>query len=354
MEITSTAPGRICLFGEHQDYIGFPIIAAAIDRTIRIKGSLTQGSTIHLDLPDLQQNLTFNTQHITYDSPRDYLKSTVRVLQKKQLYKEFKIKARIEGDIPIQAGTSSSSALVVAWTGFLLAAAHQYKGLKATPSEFGELAYLAEVEEFSESGGRMDQYTSAIGGIVHLDFHQQMKVTPLPAGIHEFVLGDSQEPKDTQKTLKRIRTAYEAGFTQLSPLIPYELTPESIQPHLPKLSTELQPYIRSAITNHHITNQAKAELEKKAPDASKIAHLMNQLQILLREDLKISTPKLNRLIDVSMKAGALSAKINGSGEGGCMFAFCPGKQQEVAEAIRQAGGKPYIINIGPGLNVKTL
>nr|MDO8116777.1 galactokinase family protein [Candidatus Sigynarchaeota archaeon] len=27
----SFAPGRICLFGEHQDYLNFPVIAASID-----------------------------------------------------------------------------------------------------------------------------------------------------------------------------------------------------------------------------------------------------------------------------------------------------------------------------------
>jgi len=28
------APGRICFFGDHQDYLGLPVIAATIDRYI--------------------------------------------------------------------------------------------------------------------------------------------------------------------------------------------------------------------------------------------------------------------------------------------------------------------------------
>ena len=28
-EIAVSSPGRICLFGEHQDYLGLPVIAAA-------------------------------------------------------------------------------------------------------------------------------------------------------------------------------------------------------------------------------------------------------------------------------------------------------------------------------------
>ena len=35
-KITSTAPGRICLFGDHQDYLKLPIIACAINRYIKL------------------------------------------------------------------------------------------------------------------------------------------------------------------------------------------------------------------------------------------------------------------------------------------------------------------------------
>ena len=36
MEIST--PGRICLFGEHQDYLGLPVIAMAISLRVRIVG----------------------------------------------------------------------------------------------------------------------------------------------------------------------------------------------------------------------------------------------------------------------------------------------------------------------------
>ena len=38
-QVISKAPGRVCLFGDHQDYLGLPIIACAIDRFIEIQGS---------------------------------------------------------------------------------------------------------------------------------------------------------------------------------------------------------------------------------------------------------------------------------------------------------------------------
>jgi mevalonate kinase len=54
---------------------------------------------------------------------------------------------------------------------------------------------------------------------------------------------------------------------------------------------------------------------------------------------------LNELCRVSIKAGAYGAKQMGAGGGGCMVAVCPGKQQEVAKAIEEAGGKAWIFNI---------
>ena len=37
-QLISKAPGRVCLFGDHQDYLGLPIIACAINRFVEIHG----------------------------------------------------------------------------------------------------------------------------------------------------------------------------------------------------------------------------------------------------------------------------------------------------------------------------
>jgi len=36
--LSVSAPGRICLFGEHQDYLGLPVITVAINLRIAIEG----------------------------------------------------------------------------------------------------------------------------------------------------------------------------------------------------------------------------------------------------------------------------------------------------------------------------
>ena len=358
--IKSQAPGRICLFGEHQDYMNLPVIAAAIDLAIFIEGETAGGNDIHLDLEDMKRKLSFRTDDIQYLDERDYLKSSVNLLKRKSLFKDQGITASIRGNIPIQAGTSSSSALVVAWLGFLLQASAAPKKMNVPPVDVGELAYLAEVVEFGESGGRMDQYASAAGGIVHIDFSQNMEVTPLPYNdkVGQFVLGDSLQPKDTQKTLKRIRGGQEQGLRELKAFLPIDRNGDVVldkaREYFGNISAAARPYLEAVLENHSITNKAKIALSRETVDAEEIASLMNRHHDILRGKLNISTPKIEAMIEKSLAAGALSAKINGSGEGGCMFALCPGKQEEVAEAIRSAGGEPHIINIGPGLQTEVL
>jgi len=173
----------------------------------------------------------------------------------------------------------------------------------------------------------------------------------------EFVLGDSGEPKDTLKTLARLNYAQKEGLRQLMKAADIrecrELTPDHARDFLKAVDRDWREYALAAVENHWITREAKQALLSSHPDTDFLAGLMNQLQRLLRDKLRVSTPRLNAMIDAGLEAGALAAKINGSGEGGCMFAWCPGKREAVMEAIRRAGGRAMAIDIGPGLRVST-
>jgi len=54
------------------------------------------------------------------------------------------------------------------------------------------------------------------------------------------------------------------------------------------------------------------------------------------------------MINAALNAGAYGAKINGSGGGGCMFAYAPSNPEEVKEAIIKAGGQAYIVTVDVG------
>ncbi len=96
------------------------------------------------------------------------------------------------------------------------------------------------------------------------------------------------------------------------------------------------------------------ELNKKYLDHDRIGFLLNQHHSILRDHLNISTPKIEAMIDSANEAGAVGCKINGSGGGGCMFAYAPGNASKVADAIESVGGKAFLINADEGTKIVTL
>ena len=74
-EITVSAPGRLCLLGEHQDYLGLPILAAAINKRIYIKGKKRKDFLFRIQLPDIDEKEEFLLEkELIYRKKRDYLK----------------------------------------------------------------------------------------------------------------------------------------------------------------------------------------------------------------------------------------------------------------------------------------
>ena len=72
----------------------------------------------------------------------------------------------------------------------------------------------------------------------------------------------------------------------------------------------------------------------------------------LRDRLGISTPKLESLIEGCKKFGALGGKLNGSGGGGTMIAYAPGREADAAAAINVRGGKAYVVRQSRGATIE--
>ena len=108
--------------------------------------------------------------------------------------------------------------MCVAWAKLLLSIAGDER--QDNPEEIAYLAYLAEVEEFGEPGGMMDQNSSAMGGVICVDFMPEFRITKLPARFGAFVLGDSLQEKDTKKTLARIRYGVQSAVEKVKANMP--------------------------------------------------------------------------------------------------------------------------------------
>ncbi len=349
-----SAPGRICLFGEHQDFLGLSVIACAIDLDIRITGTPRDDTVFAIEMPDLDLRDEFDaSQTVAYHGNRDYIRSATNVVNRDGLDFHRGFDCEIRGTIPINAGASSSSALTVAWVSFSWAT--QTGALPERREAIARLAHLAEVVEFGEPGGMMDHYASAVGGLLYIDCREPITVERLPARLDGFVLGDSLQPKDTTGILGTSRRAVEAGLAVLRNRIDdfdFRTTSlEEVEPYLGEMPEESRKRIVANFHNREICREACELLNTEAPDPKRLGDLLYAHHEHLRDGIGVSTPKIDGMLEAAMQAGALGGKVNGSGGGGTMFAWAPGRQQEVKEAIDEAGGRGIIVTPREGVTM---
>ena len=349
------APGRVCLFGEHSDYLGLDVIAAAIDMAIELVATPRDDNLIHIEYSDLDERDEFSLDSdIEYHSRRDYVRSSFNVMRRKGYEPTHGWNLNVSGNIPIAAGLSSSSALTV---GVIMAVA-EMTGKKLSKEDVALTAYDAEVTEFGESGGTMDHYASAVGGIIHVDMESK-KVTKLQAKLDSIVIGDSGEKKkDTVGDLRYIRTTVEKEYEAIRRRITtfdHRKTPaNAIYELTGRKPSKESTMAEATLRNRDLTYRALKLLSESSPDPSTLGEMLQEHHEILRDDLNRSTPKIEKMIKAARGAGALGCKINGSGGGGSMLAYASGREKEVTSAIQLAGGTTYITKFGKGASLTTI
>ncbi len=352
MPVTASTPGRICLFGEHQDYLGLPVIAAAISLRIQLTAHRTPNPEIQLHLPDVnsEEQFAFDGTPLPYPRERDYFRSAINVLLREGFTFSAGIEGDVHGNIPINSGTSSSSALLVTWLNVLTQLADTPRSL--APMQLAELAYAAEVLEFGEPGGMMDHYATAVGNVIYLESQPVIHLQKLRPALGAFVLGDSGEPKDTVGILGRTKYSLLGILSRLNTVNPgFSLHHSGVtqaaefKDILTKTEYQL---LKGQLINRDILREALTVLQSEVMDHIRLGQLLTDHQAILRDALHISTPKIDRMLNAALNAGAQGGKINGSGGGGCMFAYAPENPERVAEAIEREGGKAYIVTVDEG------
>jgi galactokinase len=351
-DIKVSAPGRVCLFGEHQDYLGLPVIAAAINLRIGVEARLRPDSLFVLSMPDTGEKIEINpNSDQAYAHHRDYLRSAVNVLRRKGLSWQNGCDIVMRGNIPINAGVSSSSAMVIMWLKFLLETCTSCAAY--TPEDLARWGYETEVLEFKDPGGMMDHYCAALGGVLCIDTIPPFAAENVAVKLSGIVLGHSLEPKATLETIRSTRQDVAEGITALRNLMPHfglASTPlEEVDTVLSSLPSNPARRLRANLINRDLTIQAYYALSNG--NMLEFGALLSAHHAQLRDGLGLSTPKIERMMEASIAVGALGGKINGSGGGGCMFAYAPGCEEAVAEAIRREGGVPYIVEVDEGARI---
>lgn len=365
MSIRVRAPGRICLFGEHQDYLGFPIIAAAIDRYIFMESKPNSEPSFHILMQDLQKEMKLplnSIAELTYESKRDYLRSAYNVLKRRGLKwgdeanKGYEIK--LFGNIPINAGASSSSAMIIAWLSLLSYLANK----PVSPQEIATLGYQSEVAEFGEAGGMMDHFTSALGGLIYMQTAPEFK----PKSIsnyqknfeQSFILIDSMEKKNTVDDLRRVKNNALESFTRISTIFPsfnkYTTQLNEIEPFLTQLPEQYRKVLVGNLSNRDLTQKAFKILEYSEKnilsdkEKRNFGSLIYEHHQHLSQEVGISIPKIDKIVNLCMGFGAYGSKINGSGFGGTLFVYCPKNRDEIINMLKEKNITYYPIEISQG------
>ncbi len=338
--IKTKAPGRVCFFGDHQDYLSLPVIAGTIDRFINIEGKPNGNNHLKIKLIDFnsQVNIDINESMENLEKG-DYLRSSMRVLNKYGINIRTGYDIEIKGNIPIKAGLSSSSALTIAWLRFLVKAASTSN--EFDDEQFAKWAYESEVLEFNEAGGLMDQYTISIGGMLYINT-KNASYKRLRASLGSIIIGDSGIEKNTQEILSRLKNnalkAIDIVRRDNPNFTIHNAKKQDYYDLRKSLPFELHPYFYAAIFNYDITQNAIMELENSTPDITKIANLVNAHQEILDKKLNNTPREMIYMMSAAENAGATAVKIVGSGGGGCFFAMTDAKnEQKVIDSIMDAG-----------------
>ncbi|MCT4598416.1 MAG: hypothetical protein N4A50_11130 [Vallitalea sp.] len=345
MEVAVSTPSRICLFGEHQDYLNLEVIASAINLRFRAEGSKREDKIIHVRLKGegIEREEIINLEEdIVYENNRDYLKSAINVLTRKGYNIDSGYDIYMESDIPIGKGMCSSTTMTVVFIKALLELINHPD--KDDPEKIALLGFDAEVTEFNEPGGLMDQYASAYGNLLHLTFNkEETLVEPLQTEIPGcFILFDSLEDKQTTKVLgsakypvlEALEELEQYGISSIRDFVNNE---DNLK-YLDKLSEVKLKKVKANIDNYKTLQEAKEMFKGGNIDSEKLGELLKRHHANLRDGLEISTPKIEEILETAYENGALGGKINGSGGGGCCYVYAYEKDsQTILDKVCEKG-----------------
>lgn len=349
----SKAPARVCLFGDHQDYLGLPVIACAINKYIVVEGVPNNTNYLIFNLIDLGQIVEINLdEDFSSLKKGDHIRHVIKTLKNNNININKGYDIKISSDIFINAGISSSSAFTVALISFFI----KIFDSKISSEELvAELAYQSEVVDQGGSGGRMDQYSISIGNTIFLETKSAFSFKKINNPIKNFIIANSGVKKQTDLILKNLKNKTINAVNTIKLKNPsFNLNKVSIKgiyEYENQLSKTSFNYIKAAVENHSITQAAYLEMTKKTPNFNNIGELMNRHHDILKNDLSITVPLIDEMIDSALKNGAYGAKIIGSGGGGSILILSNEKDQnKLINAMYSAGAKEVVkANVSGGI-----
>jgi len=302
---TSSAPGKIILFGEHAVVYGHPALAVPVTQvqaTATVRASTGPGTWVEAPDIGLRSELSVLPAHHPLVTALNGVFTTLGISS----HSPFTI--NISSTIPVASGLGSGAAVSVA----MIRALSAFLGQSLSDEEVSALAYDVEKLHHGTPSG-IDNTVIAYSQPVFFIKGQPIATFHVGAPF-TLVIGDTGVSAPTKESVGDVRKLWEAEKTRT----------EKIFREIGKIAIQA----RERIVNG---------------EWDKLGALMDANHALLQA-LTVSSADLDRLVDAARRSGALGAKMSGGGRGGNMIALVEKENAPaVAEALKSAGAKRTIV-----------
>ena len=332
MKITAKAPCRVDLAGGTLDiwplylyHAGAVTVNFAVDRYASCVLETRRDSQIVLSSEDLGGEETFESLEALQRAKRYKLPLPAYLIRFFAPQMGFQL--RMDSEAPLGAGIAGSSTLIIAIVNTL----NRLIGAGYPREHLREISQNIESQIIRVPTGSQDYYPAMYGGVNAIELG--------PAGIVRKAIA-----VDLDDFNERIVLAY-TGVPRVSGINNWEVIKAHIDGH--------RKVHRNFDQIAAIAQAMRGALEKS--DWSEVGRLLRQEWVHRRRNAPgISTPLIDRLVQVTRSAGALGAKASGAGGGGCVFFLVErGAKPNVSARVEREGATVLPVRVAPE-GVKTL
>lgn len=350
--ITTHAPGRAELLGNHTDYNEGYVLAIAVDRQVTLTGSPRPDRIIRLHSLDLDQSQEIDLDQLTSERVAPWSRYVLGLVDQFRRHHlplgGFDLE--ISSNLPLGAGLSSSAALENATCLFLL----KTFGGQLQPLEIARFSQAAEHDFVGVRCGLLDQISSLMSKADHatvidcrtfdvqwvpLTGHASIVIAD--SGVrHKLVAGDYNER----------RLDCEAAARTLGVPALRDVTSKVLQARRAELPDRIY---RRAL---HIVGENERVLAGAAAlrqgKIGEFGRLMYESHESSRLNFENSCPELDHLVEAARTLpGIYGARLSGGGFGGATINLVEsGREEEVVQALKKAvpGATCLITKAAPG------
>jgi galactokinase len=336
--LSTYAPGRAELLGNHTDYNEGYVLALAVDRGTTITGSARSDRKIEIHSKEMAKTETIALDKLAAEAVSPWSRYTLGVVdqfRRNELPVEG-FDAEISGNLPLGAGLSSSASLENATVLFL----SKLFGAKLDPMQMARIAQKAEHDFVGVRCGLLDQIASLMSKAHHATFIDCRTTTvdhvPLDGKVSVIIANSNVKHALVGGEYNERRSDCEAAAHALGVPFLRDATSEMLKARKCDLADRIY---RRAL---HITGENERVLEGSAAlrkgDVKRFGELMFASHESSRLNFENSTPELDRLVDAARKTPAVyGARLSGGGFGGATINLVEkGREEEVVKALTTA------------------